>query len=410
MTSSERNPPSQPRDDDAVLRDQRGVPHNGHGIPQDDRAAPRDDQAVNARGALAALQFSESDRTAILRQLRHAGASEQEIEEAERSGTLGVLALDLALRPPGETVSLADAAAGAGLSLEEATSLWRALGLAVPSDGSLRLTAPEARMFQLLTGLGREVVGEERTLGFARVLGWATAVVAEALVDAFRVQVEVPQLAGGTSYAEIVEHYTELATASFPTLVDGLDALTRAHMLRVSRSAWLPDEERSAVTREQTIGFADLVGYTTHSRTLSTSDLAFSIGRFETLVNDLVAQCGGRLIKFIGDEAMFIVEEASSACRLALTLVETFASDPALSPIRVGLATGPAVALHGDYYGEVVDLAARLVEAAEPSEVVVSSSLREAAGDGYLFEPVPEMTLKGFDAPVAALRLVGAAP
>ena len=55
--------------------------------------------------------YTESDRAEISRHLAEAGASEQEIAEAARTGTLGVLALDLALRPPGEMVSLADAAA-----------------------------------------------------------------------------------------------------------------------------------------------------------------------------------------------------------------------------------------------------------------------------------------------------------
>jgi adenylate cyclase len=316
------------------------------------------------------------------------------------------LALDLALRPPGEMVSLADASASAGLSLEEATNLWRALGFGVPSDGSLRLTSAEATMLRVLAGLGREVVGEERILGFARVLGWATAVLGEALVDAFRIQVEIPRLGSGTTYAEIVEDYTHLAETSFPTFVEGLGVLTRAHMVRVSRSAWTPDEQQSAVTRELTIGFADLVGYTGHSRGLSTTDLASAVGHFETQVTDLVSRFNGRLVKFIGDEAMFIVEEPSTACELALALVERFASHPALPPVRVGLATGPAVALHGDYYGEVVNLASRLTKAGGPSQVVVSDSLRQAIKSGFVFEAGPELTLKGFDSPVAGFRLL----
>lgn len=350
--------------------------------------------------------YTESDRAEVSRHLAEAGASEQEIAEAARTGTLGVLALDLALRPPGEMVSLADAAANAGLSLEEATMLWRALGFAVPADGSVRLTSAEATMLGVLVGLGREVVGEERIVGFARVLGWATAVLGEALVDAFRIQVEVPSLDSGVSYAEIVERYTSLAEASFPTFVQGLGVLTRAHMLRVSRSAWSADEHQSAVTREQTIGFADLVGYTDHSRLLSTTELATAIGRFETRMTDLVSRFGGRLVKFIGDEAMFVVDDPLTGCELALTLAESFDSDPAMPPVRVGLAAGPAVALHGDYYGEVVNLAARLVKAAAPSQVMVSESLREVVGERFAFEPGSDMALKGFDAPVAAFRLL----
>jgi adenylate cyclase len=358
---------------------------------------------------LGPFRYSESDRAAVLRHLVEAGASEDEIAEASSSGTLGVLALDLALRPPGEMVSLAEAAEDAGLSLEDAAALWRALGFAVPSDGSLRLTSSEAALLRTLFDLGREVVGEERIVGFARVLGWATAVLGEALVDAFRIQVEVPRLGSGTSYAEIVEQYTQLASRAFPTFVQGLGVLTRAHMVRVSRSAWSPDEQQSAVTREQTIGFADLVGYTGHSRLLSTTDLASAIGRFETQVTDLVSRFGGRLVKFIGDEAMFVVDDPSKACELGLALAETFGSDPTLPPVRVGLAAGPAVALHGDYYGEVVNLAARLVKVSEPSQVVVSGSVREAAGELFAFEDASQLTPKGFDAPVAAFRLLAPA-
>src|ERR687887_2532883 len=348
--------------------------------PQDSdpRAESSDGGEFAVPPFLGPSRYSEADRADVMRHLTEAGASEEEIAEAARSGTLGVLALDVALRPPGEMVSLAEAAEEAGISLDEAEALWRALGFAVPSDGSLRLTSSEAALLRTLMTLGREVVGEERILGFARVLGWATAVLGEALVDAFRIQVEVPRLGSGATYSEIVEQYTQLAKAAFPTFVEGLGVLTRAHMLRVSRSAWSADEQQAAVTRDQTIGFADLVGYTGHSRVLSTTDLASAIGRFETQVTDLVSQFGGRLVKFIGDEAMFVVDDPSSGCELALALAESFDSDPALPPVRVGLAAGPAIALHGDYYGEGVNLSARLVKTAGPSQVMVAESLREA--------------------------------
>jgi class 3 adenylate cyclase len=374
-----------------------------------ERGAPRepaDGGGFAGPRFLGPFRYSESDRAEVMRLLARAGASDDEIREAAGSGTLGILALDLALRPGGEMVTLAEAAKEAGLALEEAMGLWRALGFAVPDDGSLRLTSAEAEMLRSLFTLGREVVGEERLLGFARVLGWATAVLGEALVDAFRVQVEIPRLGAGARYPRIVEQYTELAEAAFPTFVDDLGILTRAHMLRASRSAWSADEQQAAVTREQTIGFADLVGYTVHSRTLSTTDLAGAIGRFEIQVTDLVSQFGGRLVKFIGDEAMFIVENPAKGCELALALAESFDSDTDLPPIRIGLAAGPAVSLHGDYYGEVVNLAARLVEAAEASQIMVSDSLRHAVADRFAFEHAPELALKGFELPVPAYRLL----
>ena len=79
--------------------------------------------------------------------------------------------------------------------------------------------------------------------------------------------------------------------------------------------------------------------------------------------------------------------------------------DPPASHPRIGLAAGPAVSLHGDYYGEVVNLAAQLVEAAEASQIMVSDSLRHAVGDRFGFEHAPELVLKGFELPVPAYRL-----
>jgi class 3 adenylate cyclase len=347
--------------------------------------------------------YTERDRETLRRRLRAAGAGAAEIEEALRTATAGALALDLALRGPGESVALADAATAAGLSEDEAGAMWRALGFAAPDD--LILSADEAQLLAGLVTLGREVVGEERLLGFARVLGGATGVLAEAVVDAFRIGIEAPELGAGAGYAEIVERFTELARTAFPVFVEGLGVLTRGHMVRTARGAWTTDEGRSAVTRDTTIGFADIVGYTGHSRGLSVTDLASAVGRFEADVADLVAQAGGRLVKFIGDAAMFAFDDPATGCRVALAVAERFADDPRLPPVRVGLACGPAVALHGDYYGEVVNLAARLAEAAAPSQVLVAAAVPERARDGFDFEPVAEMPLKGFDGTVAGFSL-----
>src|SRR5919198_5133768 len=104
--------------------------------PQDSdpRAESSDGGEFAVPPFLGPSRYSEADRVEVMRHLAEAGASEEEIAEAARSGTLGVLALDLALRPPGEMVTLAEAAEEAGVSLDEAEGVWRVLGFAVPSD------------------------------------------------------------------------------------------------------------------------------------------------------------------------------------------------------------------------------------------------------------------------------------
>jgi adenylate cyclase len=64
--------------------------------------------------------------------------------------------------------------------------------------------------------------------------------------------------------------------------------------------------------------------------------------------------------------------------------------------VRVGLAHGETVAVHGDRYGPTVNLAARLVGVAEPGTIVVSESVRTAAADAASFSPIDPGPLRGF--------------
>jgi class 3 adenylate cyclase len=99
---------------------------------------------------------------------------------------------------------------------------------------------------------------------------------------------------------------------------------------------------------------------------------------------------------------MFVVEDPTRACSLALELI-----DRSPHPVRVGLADGAVVALFGDYYGETVNLAARLVAIAQPSSVAVSEAVRHGATDTFTFEALPAQVLKGFGDPMVTYRLEG---
>jgi adenylate cyclase len=182
--------------------------------------------------------------------------------------------------------------------------------------------------------------------------------------------------------------------------------MLRAHVLAVARSTWTPDESASIVTRERTVGFADLVGYTRSARALSPAQLAEAISRFESHVADVVSRAGGRVVKLIGDEAMFVIDDGVKACELASELVRALSADPQLPQVRIGLAAGPVVAHHGDYYGDVVNLAARLAKIAEPGEVLVSKSLADRLPGHIAFDSIHTPPLKGYDEGVEVFQLV----
>ena len=110
-------------------------------------------------------------------------------------------------------------------------------------------------------------------------------------------------------------------------------------------------------------------------------------------------------MKLIGDEAMFVLDDQRRACELALELARVLGADRHLPSVRIGLASGQIVAHHGDYYGDVVNLAARLVKVAEPGEVLVSRSVAEKLSGTIGVEEVQTPALKGYPRSVSAFRL-----
>jgi adenylate cyclase len=92
-----------------------------------------------------------------------------------------------------------------------------------------------------------------------------------------------------------------------------------------------------------------------------------------------VTEAGGRVVKLIGDEAMFVGPSAQGAVRGALELVEACKAS-GLPAARAGLALGPVLARGGDYFGRAVNLASRLVDAAPAGAV---------RGDERLVDAIP---------------------
>lgn len=335
---------------------------------------------------------------ALLAEAAQLGATEQERAATRNPGEL---VLDLELRPRTST-TLADAARDSGLEWASVVRLVRALGL--PDDPAARLTADEVVGVQAFTRTAQDLLGFDSTLQLARAAGAAMARVAEAMVTAARLRFELPLRSSGTPYVEVVHRYSELAEAVLPSFVRALDAALRAQIVAVAERMWSLDTEGDTVVLPRTVGFADLVGYTAAAADLSASELSAVLTEFDDLVSEIVVSGGGQIVKNIGDEAMFLTEDPATACRIAVRLVEAFGHG-SLPPIRVGLAAGEVVSLFGDVYGAQVNLAARLVEQAEPSTVLVSEQVRAAAAAQFSFEDLAPLEIRGLAAPVPAARL-----
>lgn len=152
------------------------------------------------------------------------------------------------------------------------------------------------------------------------------------------------------------------------------------------------------------VGFADLSGFTALTQALTPAQLSHLLNEFAGTVSDVVHADGGRVVKFIGDEVMWVSSAPEALLQAAVHLVEHPKAREEGLQVRAGLAFGAVVAINGDYFGNPVNLAARLVAAAAPEQILASSELRDALPDRPAVAQGP-LKLKGFDAPVTAFDL-----
>ena len=152
------------------------------------------------------------------------------------------------------------------------------------------------------------------------------------------------------------------------------------------------------------IGFADLTGFTSLTQRLTPTELSELLVEFAGAVNDVVLADGGRIVKFIGDEVMWVSSTPEQLAKVAFDLVEHPGAREAGLQVRAGLAYGQVLAIAGDYFGNPVNLAARLAAAASPGQVLVSTDVRDELA-GWPAIPQEPLVLKGFDTPVTAYDL-----
>jgi adenylate cyclase len=338
-----------------------------------------------------------AERLELLQWLAARGVGLDQMVAAAHASTLTGLAGDLALRP-GPRLSAREIATRYDLDLDYVMQLSLAVGLPPPSADAQVFTDEDARTLVAAQG-GAAFFGQTAALRFSRVVGSSLARIAEAAVSLFQVNVEDPLKRSGE---------TELTLAQ--QNVRGIESLAMVRMLmQTVFSAQMETAIRrfrearpraSADTATMAVGFVDLVGFTTFTRHVSTAELADVVSRFEEAAYDIAAARDGRVVKLVGDEVMFVTRDPAAACDVGLALFERFESDAAVTP-RGGIAIGELLVRGGDYYGPIVNLAARVAQIAVPHELLVTTEVADAVGAALRVEPAGKRMLKGFDEPVA---------
>jgi adenylate cyclase len=135
-----------------------------------------------------------------------------------------------------------------------------------------------------------------------------------------------------------------------------------------------------AASGSQTFLFADLSGFTALTEAHGDVQAAEMAAEFVEDAETAIAACDAELVKTIGDAVMIRCEDAAEAVRVGLRIACRVGERAGFPSVRVGMHTGAAVNRNGDWFGNTVNVAARVTGAASGGQVLLTSATRDAAG------------------------------
>jgi adenylate cyclase len=132
------------------------------------------------------------------------------------------------------------------------------------------------------------------------------------------------------------------------------------------------------------------------------------------IVEQRIATGGGVVVKRLGDGVLATFADpsnaihAAAAARGALTEPDATVQREGVQ-LRFGISYGPAMVTPQDVFGDVVNVAARLVEIAGPDEILLSGSTYEALAPALRGQAraIDQLVLRNRPAPVLVYEFIG---
>ncbi|HEV2344265.1 MAG TPA: adenylate/guanylate cyclase domain-containing protein [Actinocrinis sp.] len=191
-----------------------------------------------------------------------------------------------------------------------------------------------------------------------------------------------------------------------------------------------PAAARSWIRKIVTVLFCDLVDSTALGGRLDAETMRTLMMRYYAAMRQCVERHGGHVEKFVGDAVMAVFgvpavheDDALRAVRAALEMHREVAAlnerlgDRLTLPlgVRIGINAGEVVATVDDLdadnlvAGDVVNIAARLEQAASSGQTVIGESVHRLTRESVVAEALDPIAAKGVDRPLAAWRVLSLA-
>jgi adenylate cyclase len=334
----------------------------------------------------------------VVARMRERGHSLEDLKRAGREGRLAFGFAEELFSEPGEQVTVEEVAAETGLEPELIERILVILGTPL---GRERVLNPDdvaaLRHCARVLAAGFPLVA---FLQLVRVYVQSMRRIADAEVRLFHLYVHEPMIRDAVPELEMAEEMGELAGDILP-LAAPLTEYLHTRYLRFFLEQDVVGHmesglgEAAAELGEVTVAlcFIDLTGFTRYTEEEGDLEALDVVENFvETVEATLPPEAT------IGDEVMVVSPDAAALTEWAVGFLSRFPQRP--QP-RVGIHCGEAVYRDGDYFGGQVNLAHRVVSRAQAGEVLVTDRVADTIEDraGLEFEPIGEVSLKGFPVP-----------
>ena len=146
--------------------------------------------------------------------------------------------------------------------------------------------------------------------------------------------------------------------------------------------------------------FTDIVNSSRLASAMGDRLWSSEVARHFKTLREIIEARGGQFVKSLGDGTMSSFPSPEQGLRAAQAILRaTEASDGPAIALRIGIHTGEVIQTREDFFGTVVNKAARIAAAAAPGEIVISGDTRDLAGavEGVVIHPPTDIPLKGFD-------------
>jgi adenylate cyclase len=338
----------------------------------------------------------------VVARMRERGHSLEDLKRAGREGRLAFGFAEELVAEPEDRLTVEDVAEETGLEAELIERILVILGTPLGRERLLSASDVAAlRHCARVLAAGFPLVA---FLQLVRVYVQSLRRIADAEVRLFHLYVHEPMIRDAVPELEMAEEMGELAGDILPLAAPLTEYLHTRYLRFFLEQDVVGHMEAELGSLASELGqvtialcFIDITGFTRFTEEEGDLEALDLVEHFvETVEATLPPEA--TIVKTIGDEVMVVSPDAASLTEWAARFLGRFPERP--RP-RVGIHCGEAVYRDGDYFGSQVNLAHRVVSSAQAGELLVTDRVVEAIEDrdGLAFDPIGEVSLKGFPVP-----------